>query len=68
MQMLKYFLKHFKKNFAHKKLKKPPSKVAQNSSSPLFFPYCPDCPNGPMWPIDQLYIELGFGPFGLSWQ
>ena len=23
--------------FAHKKLKKPPSKVAQNSSNPLFF-------------------------------
>ena len=35
------------KFFAHKKLKKPPSKVAQNYSNPLFFPYCPDCPNGP---------------------
>ena len=33
--------------FAHKKLKKPPSKVAQNSQIHFFFPYCPDCPNGP---------------------
>ena len=31
--------------FAHKNLKKPPSKVAQKNSNP--FPYCPDCPNGP---------------------
>ena len=36
-----------KKNFAHQKLKKPPTKVAQNSSNLLFFPYCPNCPNGP---------------------
>ena len=33
--------------FDHQKLKKPPSKVAQNSSNPLFSPYCPDCPNSP---------------------
>ena len=38
MQMIKYFLKNFN-FFAHKKLKKPPSKVAQNSSNPVFFPY-----------------------------
>ena len=31
--------------FDHQKLKKTPSKVAQNSSNPLFCPYCPDCPN-----------------------
>jgi hypothetical protein len=30
------FLKKFKKFFAHKKLKKPPSKVAQKNSNPLF--------------------------------
>ena len=31
------FSKKFKKkNFAHKKLKKPPSKVAQKNSNPLF--------------------------------
>ena len=29
--------KIFSNFFAHKKLKKPPSKVAQNSSNPLFF-------------------------------
>ena len=32
--------------FAHKKLKKPPSKLAQKNLNPLFS-YCPDCPNGP---------------------
>ena len=56
-------------------LKKPPSKVAQKNSNPLFSPYCQYSPNGPkqtnscfkMWPIDQLYIELGLykGFFGL---
>jgi hypothetical protein len=30
------FLKLFFNIFAHKKLKRPPSKVAQNSSHPLF--------------------------------
>jgi hypothetical protein len=44
--MLKIKKKNLKFFFAHKKLKKPPSNVAQNSSNPLFFPYCPDCPNG----------------------
>ena len=49
---------------AHKKLKKPPSKVAQKNSNPLFFPYCPELPKqknlcSKMWPIDQLYIKLG---------
>ena len=33
-------LQYFKKNIAHKKLKKPLSKVAQKNSNPLFFPYC----------------------------
>ena len=54
------------KNFVHKKLKKPPSKVAQKNSNPLFFPYCPELPKRPkqknlcskMWLIDELYIEL----------
>ena len=41
------FLKKIQIFFDHQKLKKPPSKVAQNSSNPLFFPYCPDCLNGP---------------------
>ena len=41
------FLKKIYNFFAHKKLKKPPSKVAQNNS------------NSKMWPIDHLYIELG---------
>ena len=31
------FSKNFKIFFAHKKLKKPPTKVAQNSSNQLFF-------------------------------
>jgi hypothetical protein len=33
--------------FDRKKLKKPPSKVAQKNSNPLVFPYFPDCPNDP---------------------
>jgi hypothetical protein len=42
------FLKNSKnKFFALKKLIKPPSKLAQNNSNPLFFPYCLSCPNGP---------------------
>ena len=60
------FLKK-KKFFALKKLKKPPSKVAQKNSNPLLFPLLPAQPKWPkqknscskMWPIDQLYIELG---------
>ena len=31
------FSKNFKKFFVHKKLKKPPTKVAQKNSNPLFF-------------------------------
>ena len=65
----KIFLRKIKKTkiLPTKSWKKPPSKVAQNSSNPLFFPYCPDCPNGPnrstyscskMWSIDLLYIEV----------
>ena len=67
----KIFLRKIKKTkiLPTKSWKKPPSKVAQNSSNPLFFPYCPDCPNGPnrstyscskMWSIDLLYREVGF--------
>jgi hypothetical protein len=41
------FLKFKKKIFALKKLKKPPSKVAQKNSNPLFSPYCQHSPNGP---------------------
>ena len=37
----------FKLFFSHKKLKKPPSKVAQKNSNPLFSPSCLRCPNGP---------------------
>ena len=56
-----------KKKIALKKLKKPPSKVAQKNSNPLFFPLLPAQPKwlkqknscSKMWPIDQLYIELG---------
>ena len=35
------FLKILKVFFAHKKLKKPPSKVAQKNSNPLFFSLLP---------------------------
>ena len=37
MRLLKYFQTNFKVSFAHKKLKKPPSQVAQKNSNPLFF-------------------------------
>ena len=33
--------------FAHKKLKKPPSKVTQKNSNSVFFPYCQHSPKGP---------------------
>ena len=67
-------LKYFRKKIAHKKLKKPPSKVAQKNSNPLFFPYCPELPKRPkqknscskMWLIDQLYIELGLFLTGIT--
>jgi hypothetical protein len=38
------FLKKF---FALKNLKKPPSKVAQNKSNPLLFPFSLSCQNSP---------------------
>ena len=70
VRLLKNFQKNFKFFFAHKKLKKTPSKVAQKNSNPIFFPYCSDCPNGTnrrihvltsnMWLKEQLYIELGY--------
>ena len=37
MRLLECFLNILKKNFALKKLKKTPSKVAQKNSNPLFF-------------------------------
>ena len=40
------YKKECKSFFAHKKLKKSPSKVAQKNSNPLFSPYCLSCPNG----------------------
>ena len=59
--------KKLKSFLPSKKLKKPTSKVAQNNSNRLFFSLLPELPNQPkqknscskMWPIDQLYIELG---------
>ena len=67
MSALKSYIKWLLIFFALKKLKKPPSKVAQKNSNPLFFPCCPELPKWPkqknscskLWPIDQLYIELG---------
>jgi hypothetical protein len=38
--------KEFSSFFAHKKLKKTPSKVAQKNSNPLFFLIALSCPNG----------------------
>ena len=67
MQLFVRMLQYLKKNyfFAHKKLKKPPSKVAQKYSF-FFLHYCPELPKWPkqknscskMWLIDQLYIKL----------
>ena len=53
--------------FSKKSPQKPPSKVVQKNSNPLFFLTALSCPNGPnrrnscskMCLIDQLYIELG---------
>ena len=59
------FLKNFKFFFALKKLKKPPQKVAylsRNSvvSEIFFFQPKWQISCSKMWPIEQLYIELGF--------
>ena len=62
------FLKIFKFFFALKKLKKPPSKVAHLSRilfvSEIFHNAAqqPKCQKScsKMWPIEQLYIELGY--------
>jgi hypothetical protein len=66
VRTLQYFQKDLKFFFAHKKLKKPPTKVAQKNKKSTFFPYYPELPKQPkqknscskMWLIDQLYIEL----------
>ena len=56
------FKKYF---FCPQKEKKTPSKVAQEASNPLFFPYRPErqpqhkSSSSKLWLIDQLYIELG---------
>ena len=47
VRMLKYFLKIKKKIFAHKKLKKPPQKVAYLWQLGGFFLYSPDCRKQP---------------------
>ena len=60
--------------FCPQKVEKPPSKVAQKNSKPLFFHYCPELPKRPkqkyscskLWLIDQLYLELGFPHFKIS--
>ena len=64
MRMLKYFKK---KTIAHKKLKKTTLKSCSEKLKSTFFPLLPAQPKWPkqknspskMWPIDQLYIELG---------
>ena len=63
-------LQYFKKTFAHKKLKKPPSKVAQKYFI-FFLHYCPELPKqknscSKIWLIDQLYIKLGQVLFGVK--
>ena len=68
MRLLKRLKK--KKKFALKKLKKPPSEKLKFN----FFPSLPAQPKWPkqrsscskMWPIDQLYIELGLRPRKVS--
>jgi hypothetical protein len=67
VRLLKSFFK-FEGFFAHKKLKKAPSKVAQKTQI-HFFPLLPGLPKRPkqknsrskMWLKEQLYIELGYG-------
>ena len=41
------FSKYMNFFFDRKKLKKPPSKVAQKNSNPLFYPCCPELPKWP---------------------
>ena len=56
--------------FFPQKVEKPPSQVAQNNSYLLFFSLMPELQKRPkqknscskMWPIEQLYIELGLEP------
>ena len=59
-----FFLKIYIK--IYKKLKKPPSKVAQKNSNPIFS-LRPKEKNScsKMWLIDQLFIELGPTPNAL---
>ena len=74
MRLLKCFLKNFKFFLALKKLKKPPSKVAYLSRilvvSEIFHNTAqkPKWQNScsKMWPIEQLYIELGLVAVALS--
>ena len=67
MQLLKCFLKNFRIFFVLKKLKKPPSKVAYFSRILVVSEIFHNAAQQPkwqnlcskMWPIEQLYIELG---------
>ena len=56
--------------FAHKKLKNPHPQKLLRKTQIYFFPLLPAKPKWPkqknscskMWPVDQLYIELGEYP------
>ena len=41
------FKKKIKLFFCPQKVEKTTLKSCSEFSNPLFFPYCPDCPNGP---------------------
>ena len=64
--MLKYFLNEIS-FFCPQKVEKTTLKSCSEKLKSTFFPYCPELPKRPkqknlcskMWPIDQLYIELG---------
>jgi hypothetical protein len=65
--MLKYFLNVLKKKFCPQKVEKNTLKSCSEKLKSTFFPLLPAQPKWPkqknscskMWPIDQLYIELG---------
>ena len=59
MKTLQYFQKNLS-FFAHKKLKKPPSKVAQKSLYPLFFPYCLSCKMA--WTEEFMFQYVAYRP------
>ena len=59
VRMLKYFLENSKKNFAHKKLKRTPQKVAYLWQLEVFFLCSHDCPKQPRLEY-PFYIQLFF--------